>query len=585
MKAFAPLSPPGDGSHEPAGTGLPSIRNRLGGFDELGFRSVFIILLSIVAGPGIIYLVQLGILAPLPGAVLDLFLLVLLLPYFAERMTRKLRAERALFRASEQRLALATEAYGGGVFQWDAVSGKIIWSAGAEKRLGLPIGSITDFEQWAAHVDPGDLKDFTQSLDKLIASRGERFAFSYRIRTHDGDIRQIETSAKCIYDASGALIGTVGMHIDVTQRDRSEAELRSIIETVPSGMILIDEAGLIIRSNKIAERMFDFQRDDLIGCHITRLLSRDDAYAVQDLLNRYTSGSRFLTVRSSRVQKGLRADGSTFPIELNLGEFKAAGERRFIVFINDVTDRLAAAARIEEMRNEYAHSARLAAMGEIASGLAHELNQPLAAASNFLAAAELSMASPPAPTAEAITQARNELLRAGQIIRRLRDFLSKGQFEGRREALGPMIEDTIALALVGRDRAQLTVKFEVDPRASIIFADRVQVQQVLVNLIRNSAEALIATETAAAQILISSYPFGPDMVQVEIRDNGPGFPSEVLENSHKPFFSTKREGMGVGLSICRRIIEAHGGAFEMSNHVAGGARVTITLPIRGADDR
>jgi two-component system sensor kinase FixL len=331
--------------------------------------------------------------------------------------------------------------------------------------------------------------------------------------------------------------------------------------------------------------MFVVQREDLTGSPVTCLLSPDGADVLQDLLGRYTKATELLAVQSSRLLQGVKSDGSIFPIEMNLGEFKVAGQRCFIVFINDVSDRMATVARIEEMRNEHAHSARLAAMGEIASGLAHELNQPLAAASNYLAAAELSLPSNSSASSEAISHARHELLRAGQIIRRLRDFLAKGQFEGHREALGPLIEDSIALALVGRDRAQLTVKHEVDPRAPVLFVDRVQIQQVLVNLLRNSAEALMMYGTAAAQILISSYPLGPDMVRIEIRDNGPGFPEDVLENSHKPFFSTKREGMGVGLSICRRIIEAHGGTFDMSNHVAGGARATITLAIRGADER
>jgi two-component system sensor kinase FixL len=236
--------------------------------------------------------------------------------------------------------------------------------------------------------------------------------------------------------------------------------------------------------------------------------------------------------------------------------------------------------RLQELQSELVHMSRLTAMGEMASALAHELNQPLAAISNYMKGSRKLLAGSSDPNAakieNAMERAADQALRAGQIIRRLRDFVSRGESEKRVESLSRMIEEAGALGLAGAREQDVRLRFNLDPAVDLVLADRVQIQQVLVNLFRNALEAM--AQSARRELLVTNSKAANDMIEIEVSDTGSGFQDGVLPNLFQSFFTTKTTGMGVGLSISRSIIEAHGGRMWAENNAAGGATFRFTLP-------
>jgi len=225
------------------------------------------------------------------------------------------------------------------------------------------------------------------------------------------------------------------------------------------------------------------------------------------------------------------------------------------------------------------HISRLTAMGEMASTLAHELNQPLSAISNYLKGSRRLIADGADERAvmmrDALDKAADQAMRAGQIIRRLRDFVSRGESERRVENITKLVEEASALALVGVKDRGIRVTFQFDPSVGMVLADRVQVQQVLLNLIRNAMDAMEAT--SARDLAVSVMPAGDSHVRVSVADTGSGIEPEVAEQLFQPFITTKRHGMGVGLSISRTIVEAHGGRIWVEPNPGGGTIFHFTL--------
>ena len=251
--------------------------------------------------------------------------------------------------------------------------------------------------------------------------------------------------------------------------------------------------------------------------------------------------------------------------------------------LRDLDERIVARQRFEELQNDFAHSMRVSSLEHMSAGLAHELNQPLAASANFLASAEFKMRE--AGVADHIQQdvghARAQLLRAGEIIRRIRDYLSKGTAERRSESVARIVAESIELALTDRKHEVLRIDRRIAPDAEIIWADRVQIVQVLVNLIRNAAQAMERQRPGERQLTISADSVDAETTRIRVCDSGPGIPETIRNHLYMPFISTRGEdSLGLGLSICRQIVEAHGGIIEAENFAEGGACVSFTLPRR-----
>jgi two-component system sensor kinase FixL len=256
----------------------------------------------------------------------------------------------------------------------------------------------------------------------------------------------------------------------------------------------------------------------------------------------------------------------------------------FTGFVRDLSERQDTEARLQELQSELLHMSRLTAMGEMASTLAHELNQPLSAISNYFKGARRLLDADSDPNAlarDALGKAGDQAIRAGQIIRRLRDFVTRGDSERRIEPLTKLVEEASALALVGAKEFDVRVRYDFDPGAEFVFADKVQVQQVVLNLIRNAMDAM---EHAPRRNLLVTTALDGEWAKVSVADSGPGVSPEVASQLFQPFVTTKPQGMGVGLSISRTIIEAHGGRLWVEDNPGGGAVFSFTLRIVNRDE-
>ena len=360
-----------------------------------------------------------------------------------------------------------------------------------------------------------------------------------------------------------------------------EAHLRSILDTVPDAMIVIDEEGRIQSFSSAAERLFGYAAGEVVGENIRALMPQPYRDAHDGYLARYlTTGERRI-IGIGRVVVGERKGGATFPMELAVGEMRSGNQRYFTGFIRDLTERQHTEARLQELQSELVHISRLTAMGEMASALAHELNQPLSAIANYLKGSSRLMAGREDPDSlrlkGALDKAGEQAMRAGEIIRRLRDFVARGETETQVENLAKLVEEASALALVGAKQHGVRVRFDFRAGADMVLADRVQVQQVVLNLMRNAIEAMAEAQSPRRELSVTTSPGEPGMVEISIADTGPGIAPEIAEKLFQPFVTTKRQGMGVGLSISRTIVEAHGGKLWVEPNPGGGAVFRLTL--------
>lgn len=381
----------------------------------------------------------------------------------------------------------------------------------------------------------------------------------------------------------GARLAAARAEAEANTRDllTREAHLRSILATIPEAMVVIDEQGVIQSFSTTAERLFGYTADEAIGRNVSILMPVPDRDRHDSYLGRYIATSERRIIGIGRVVIGERRDGSTFPMELAVGEMKS-GERRFFTgFIRDLSERQETEARLQELQSELIHMSRLTAMGQMASTLAHEVNQPLSAIANYLKGSRRLLEHEQGEQAtilrEAIDHAADQALRAGQIIRRLREFVARGESDRRIESLSKLIQEASALALVGAKEHGVQVRFQLDPRLDTVLADRVQIQQVLLNLMRNALEAM--EDAPRRELMIRAGAHGDDMVAISVIDSGEGLAADVAAQLFQPFVTTKRQGMGVGLSISRTIIEAHGGQIWATPAPAGGTTFTFTLRV------
>src|SRR6516164_9690348 len=358
-----------------------------------------------------------------------------------------------------------------------------------------------------------------------------------------------------------------------------EAHLQSILESVPDAMIVIDEHGLIQSFSSAAERLFAYKAAEVVGQNVSLLMPSPYRENHDVYVNRYLETGERRIIGIGRVVVGERKDGSTFPMELAVGEMRSSDRHFFTSFIRDITQRQQSEARLQELQSELVHVSRLTAMGQMASALAHELNQPLLAIVGYMKGSRRLLESGVEDRSDllrdAMDKAGDQALRAGQIIRRLREFVGRGDSERRVESVKKLVEEASALALVGTKDQGVRVRFQFDPAVDLVLVDKVQIQQVLLNLLRNAVEAMERSQRR--ELIISTAAGDDDMVAVSVVDTGSGIAPELISQLFQPFVTNKRHGMGVGLSICRTIVEAHGGQITVEPNPDGGTIFRFTL--------
>jgi len=386
----------------------------------------------------------------------------------------------------------------------------------------------------------------------------------------------------------GVGIAWFGERLRKTQMEfiAREAHLQSILATVPDAMIVIDEHGTIQSFSSAAERLFGYRASEVIGKNVKMMMPSPYRESHDGYLQRYLTTGEKRIIGIGRVVVGERKDGSTFPMELAVGEMRSNDRRFFTGFIRDLSERQKTEARVHELQSELVHISRLTAMGEMASALAHELNQPLSAIANYLKGSKRLLEGRSdaqiATVRDAMDKAAEQSLRAGQIIRRLRDFVARGESDRQVESIKKLVEEASALALVGAKDQGVRVVFRLDPAVDQVLADKVQIQQVILNLMRNAIEAM--EQSARRELVLSVAPADGGMVAVSVADTGTGIAEDVRVHLFQPFVTSKRHGMGVGLSISRTIIESHGGRIWAEANPGGGTVFRFTLRMISPED-
>ena len=364
-----------------------------------------------------------------------------------------------------------------------------------------------------------------------------------------------------------------------------EPLMRSVLASVPDAMIVINQSGQMLAFSAAAERLFGYKAHQIAGKNVAMLMTGADEAHHDQYIDNYLSTGEKQIIGIGRIVQAKLANGETIPVELKIGEAEIDGQRLFTGYIRDMSEQQANAHRLTQMQVELANFSRLSAVGTMASAMAHELNQPLTAVANYLEAARdlLGDADPDtlAFIQEALDAAATQSIRAGQIVRRLRDYVSRGELDLRPVNLSEVIEDAISLAKVGFEGRLARVISRLPDDLPSVLADRLQLRQVIVNLVRNAIEAL--AEADMPQVWISAEQTD-GLIAICVEDNGPGFQGADEASPFDAFNSSKPGGMGLGLSICQTIVDAHGTSIEYAPSEQGGAAFRFTLRLSEGGD-
>lgn len=473
----------------------------------------------------------------------------------------------------------------------DAIVGKdlngiiISWNRAAEGMFGFKAAEIIG-RPVTCIIPPERLDEEAAILERV--RRGEKLVqFETERRCKDSSIIPVSLTISPIHGADGRIVGVSKIARDLSQLQRADQELQrreallqSILDTVPDALVVIDERGIVQSFGVAAARLFGFSPDEVVGRNVSMLMPSPYREAHDSYLERYLATGERRIIGIGRIVVGQRKDGSTFPMELAVGEVILGKSRLFTGFVRDLTQRRERERRLSELQSELVHLSRLSELGQMASALAHEVNQPLTAISNYLSGVRRLLASGKQVAAEqALARIAEQAERARQIIQRLRALVRRDTTEQRVESLPKVIEEASALALVGIGPGlRLDIRIADDAAEAVI--DRIQIQQVLLNLMRNAAEAMAGS--ARRELSVTTACVG-DMVEISVTDTGPGLPETVRERLFQPFVTTKPAGMGVGLSVCRTIVEAHGGKVRAEEVPGGGTVFRFTVPRAGHD--
>jgi two-component system, LuxR family, sensor kinase FixL len=477
------------------------------------------------------------------------------------------------------------------VTSWNKAA-EVMFGYAAEEIIGQPILKI---------IPPDRVAEETSILGRL--RRGERIVhFDTRRRCKDGRIISVTLTISPIRDDRGEIVGVSKIARDLSemqrvhhQLERREALLRAILDAAPDALVVIDRRGIIQSFSAAATQLFGFGAKEVLGQNVRMLMPPPYRDEHDGYLARYLATGERRIIGVGRIVVGQRKDGSLFPMELIVGEVTLrpdqpgdqpadqSGDRQadqlFAGFVRDLTERQARERHLAELQAELVHVSRITELGQMVSALAHEVTQPLTAMASYLSGIRRLLA---AGNQDAALQAMAKVVeqgdRARHIIQRIRDHVSKRETERQLEDLATIIEEAGDLALIGIDQ-ELKLEIRVNREAAEALIDKIQIQQVLLNLIRNAAEAMAGLERR--EILIATARAG-DMIEISVADTGSGLPDAVRARLFEPFVTTKPNGMGVGLSVCRTIIEAHGGTLQAESGVDGGMVFRLTVPAQVA---
>ena len=440
------------------------------------------------------------------------------------------------------------------------------WNKAAENLFGYSAAEIT-----GRHITlllPVDRVDEEQKLIARIA-RGEIVRhYKTQRRAKNGALKDVSISLSPIRDTAGTIIGASKIMEDITQQLMAEHKLRrleadrsylaDVVESSNDAIIARSLDGMVVSWNKAAARMFGYTAAEIIGLPAARLVPPDRQGETERMFKKIKPGDASVHFETVRQRK----DGSEFQVSLTLSPVLDAGGTLIgsSAILRDITEQKEADERLKGLQAELIHLSRWNTMGMMASTLAHELNQPLTASVNYVRAARRILdaeAGAPARAAEFLDKAVSETKLASGIIRSLREFIDKRETSRTPENLNKVVEEALALSQAGAPGAQIRLAVSLEPLLPPVLVDKIQIEQVLLNLIRNALDAM--EQSPVREIAITTAPDEAGFVRVSLADSGPGIAPEIAAKLFQPFVTSKEKGMGIGLTICQSIIEAHGG--------------------------
>jgi len=359
-------------------------------------------------------------------------------------------------------------------------------------------------------------------------------------------------------------------------------EWKALLDAAVDAIIVIDHRGHIETFNSAAEAIFGFSAAEILGKNVSVLMPQPYSREHDSYIHNYIDSGNARIIGIGREVQGKRQDGSVFPIGLAVGEIATQGPAKFVGIIRDITDRKQSEEEIHHARERLSQFARLSTLGEMAAGLAHELNQPLAAIATYTQACQRLIESGQSDDDEILATLKkcdSQAQRAGDVIRRLRQFVQKREVGRLEVSCKELIHDIAALAEVDARNNRIPLAIDVAEGLPNVMVDAVQIQQVILNLIRNGIDAMQDTEQNDEGISVTVKQFDSDHIKVAVTDHGGGMTEEAEKKIFQPFFTTKPSGLGLGLSICQSIIASHGGVLNFTNNPSGGTTFYFTLPV------
>jgi PAS domain S-box-containing protein len=426
-----------------------------------------------------------------------------------------------------------------------------------------------------------------QAVDRQVLQSGRPVKLEDVARYEDGLHTRIVQKFP-LFTAEGKIYAIGGVVTDITDRKREESALRYseenhrlVVETAPDAVISIDESGAILFANPATVRIFGYDPMELIGKPLTVLMPEFLRKLHEKGFSRYlATGQRHINWQGTELT-ALRKNGQEFPVEISFGELSRDGHKVFTGFIRDISERKQAQQALQMTQMELARVSRLTTMGELAASIAHEVNQPLTAVTNNSSAC-LRLLAADNLKPEILRRALEEIVadgnRASAVVARIRAFIKKAPAEKNELDINEVIQEVLALA--GRELLEnrVLIECQLTKALPLVLADRVQLQQVLLNLIMNGVEAMIALREQSRSLWVESRVDESGDILVAVRDSGTGLGSEA-DRVFTPFFTTKANGMGMGLSISRSLVESHGGRLWATPNFPNGAVFSFTLPI------
>ena len=467
----------------------------------------------------------------------------------------------------------------------------MIWMSGPDKLCTFFNKGWLDFtgrtlEQelgngWAEGVHRDDLEHCLEVYVSSFDGRRE-FAMEYRLQRYDGEYCWVLDNGVPRFEPDGTFLGYIGSCLDITERKQAEERFRLAVEASPSAIVMVDGQGKILLVNALTEKLFGYSRDELMGQLVESLVPERFRAAHPEHRAEFFAAPEARAMGGGRDLFARRKDGTEFQVEIGLNPIQTNEGMLVLTAIVDITERKRAESELQRHRDELAHVTRISAMGELAASLAHELNQPLTAILSNAQAAQRFLAAKPADLEE-IKDILKDIVednsRAGEVIRRMRALVKKEDLAFVPLDLAGVIRDIVQLVHSDAILRNVRISFESNSKLPFVRGDRVQLQQVALNLLLNAFDAMKDTPAAERAVVVRAETNGTGTVEVSVRDHGAGLTSDKLDKVFQPFYTTKRDGLGMGLSISRSIIEAHGGRLWVENNPDRGATFRFALPV------